>query len=213
MNKYGILLIFSLGLMFVSQSSMAQQEYQPVIEVKTAPLKTAFGVLNVGADFVINERFSVEPILDFGGGAFFDNRKIGTRVFGKFYVDPKLGADRFYVGPYMKYRYTQNRLGLNEESESKLALGFLFGYKYVAKTGLIVEAGYGLGRTLASTVWTANANNPNAVTRSSAGIWRLDGIAQVSIGYRFGTINEAIEGDSGKLNRKPKNISNRKKRG
>ena len=214
MNKYRILLILGVGLLFFIQSMRAQeaeQEYQPVIELKTAPLKAAAaGILNLGADFVINERFSVESIFDFGGGIIFDNRKIGTRVFGKFYVDPSMGADRLYMGSYLKYRYQERWFGIGEE-ESEFALGFLLGYKYVTKTGIVFEAGYGLGQTIASRAWNRNSSSPNAITRSERGILNLDAVAQISIGYRFGTINDAIEGDTGMLNRKPRQISNRKK--
>jgi len=217
MNKYRILLILGVGLMFATQSLIAQQgtqqKYQPVIEVKTAPLKAAWSLPNISAEFVINERIGIEPILDFGGGVIFPNRKIGTRTFGKFYIDPKLGADRFYVGTYMKYRWTRNWLGLSRESESKFSLGFLVGYKHVAKSGLVFDIGYGLGQTLYSAVWGRNTNSPNAITRSTAGIWSVDSVAQISVGYRFGTINEPVEFESGMLNRKPKQISNRKKRG
>ena len=212
MKNLALLFILSLGLMFHTQSSMAQQEYQPVIELKAAPLKAATGILNLGAEFVINERIGIEPILDFGGGVIFDNRKIGTRVFGKFYIDPKMGADRLYAGTYVKYRYTENYLGFTDESHSKLALGFLFGYKYVAKNGFVFDAGYGLGQVIAARTWDPNIpGSPNASTTSqSGGVFRLDAVAQLSIGYRFGTINDPVEFDSGKLNRKPKNISDRR---
>ncbi len=205
MKNFALLLILGLGLTINSQSLIAQ-DYKPVIEVKAAPLKAVFGIMNVGAEFVINERIGIEPILDFGGGVIFDNRKIGTRTFGKFYIDPKVGADRLYFGTYMKYRYTRNWLGFTDESQSKLALGFIFGYKYVAKSGFVFDAGYGLGRVVAARTWNPNIpGSQNAsTTNQSSGTLGLDAVAQLSIGYRFGTVNDTIEFDSGKLNRKLK---------
>lgn len=192
-----IKVFIAIAITLLSQAVTAQEEkYVPVIEVKVAPVKLALSQISIGGEFVLNDRVGIEPILDIGG--LLSSNAIGMRTFGKFYIAPKYGADRFYIGSYLKLQSRQ--AFLSGEQIRKGALGFLLGYKYVTDSGLILEAGYGLGRSIS--VENRSNGNVNASAVGETG-FSIDGVAQFSIGYRFGTVKEPIK-MHGKLQRKLK---------
>ena len=85
----------------------------------------------------------------------------------RYYVAPKYGADRFFVGAYMRYKdgyhtavFEENGQTPNGEWKyydqmakfeySKLAVGFTIGSKWMAKTGFLYGGYIGVGRILYS---------------------------------------------------------------
>jgi hypothetical protein len=165
---------------------------QSAIEVKSAPIKAIVTTLNVGVELIGNDRWSVEVIVDYGHRArlldLFD-QVYGLRLFGKYYLDPGLGADKFYIGPYGKWRHTEDWLDYNGEDQTKLALGVLVGYKYIINERFIIDGSFGIGKTIVSEITTSNSDSTDALSSSIDGTKRIDAVTQLSVGYRFGIFN------------------------
>lgn len=197
------LIVFSIIFMlyFGLHCTVSAQHFVPVIEVKMAPVKSVVGNFNISPEFIINDQVGIEPIIDLGYRTVLTGRFIGTRALGKYYVSPKFGADRWYLGPYVKVR--SGNIYLQSTNYTKVAIGFASGYKMIFSSRFIVEAGIGMGRIVSSgNRFTGNLNTNQLDPR-----FGIDIISQLSVGYRFGT-NKGLSENYGQLNRKIKQETN-----
>ena len=107
MKSFKVVLIAMLLVHFGSLKLDAQ------IEPKINPLPLILsGDLVLGCEFILSDRIGVEPVIDYGrtnislvglaDEVTFNG--FGVRAIGKYYFNPERGADKFYVGPYFKYK-------------------------------------------------------------------------------------------------------------
>lgn len=160
------------------------------VDVTINPVGALFGDLSVGADFVINEKFSVEGTLGYNSGNALARQMKFTSVpvtaIGKLYLNPKNGADRFYVNSFVKVvsrSYTNKSADSNyaEYTRTKAGLGFGLGYKVVSDGGFIFDIGFGLGRKFAD-----QTKYKDTGVKEEAGWSNLMTTGKLAIGYRFG---------------------------
>ncbi len=179
------------------------QEYQPVIEVKTAPLKMILGGVGVSTDFCLNDNVSIESIIQYKQREITERKVISLQGFGKYYLNSKKGADGIYIGGYLKMQRREFGSTLFSDSgiEKRLAMGMISGYKLVSPAGVLIDFTAGFGNKIFSK-WTPTNNNINASTSSEPDAFNFDYILRMSVGYRFGTVNDHSK--TGKLQRKEK---------
>lgn len=171
------ILILACGLM-LSTTLSAQ------LEVKANPLGLLFGSFNALVETGISDNFGLEGQLgfvsrnsDLGVDEWtFNAFNIGAA--GKYYLNPREGWDRFYVGGYL--RFNTGTWGLDDSTDdvtsTRLALGIIFGQKWVADSGFVFELGAGAGRAL--------INNIDDVDLDGL-LFDLDIIIRLAVGYRF----------------------------
>lgn len=102
-------------------------------EIKVNPLALLFVGIGAGVEYGFNPDVGVEinTLIVEGGGAVW--------VAGKYYLNPRQGLDRFYIGAY-----TGGGTDLDGPG-----LGFLLGTKTVSRNNKVLfELGIGAGRTV-----------------------------------------------------------------
>ena len=177
--------------LLAAQTSTAQ------VDVVAQPLGLLFGTFNVGADFTISENFSVEGIIGFtsrsdsgndsdtGEPYDYDYTGIPVTVMGKYYFNPRHGADRFYLSVFL--RYINRTVSFTDNADyadftwSRFGLGFGIGTKIVSEKGVILDLGLGLGRTFHDK-FTYEDNGKHEEV-DWPGIMFLP---RLGVGYRFG---------------------------
>ncbi len=119
--KNSFLIFLFLGIF---QTAHAQ------IEVSTNPVLILFEVIPLTIQKPINRDFEVGVDLlfspAFDGGIFYGK--------GKYYFNPRMGADRFHIGAFVG--------GFSES----VGGGFFAGYKILSERGVFLDLGLGLGR-------------------------------------------------------------------
>lgn len=167
------------------------------VDVSVQPLGLLFGTFNGAVDFPISENFSVEGILGFtsrsGDGTDsdtgeeyeYDYTSIPVTVMGKYYLNPRRGADRFYLSGFL--RYINRSAEFTSSSDyadftwSRFGIGFGFGTKIVSEKGVILDLGLGIGRAIHNKItYESNGDReqvdwPNFIV-----------LPRLGIGYRFG---------------------------
>lgn len=199
-----LIFILFIALTGIS-SSLMSQEYVPVIEAKIAPIKMILGGISGGADFVLNDNMSIESVLQYKKRSIVAREVLSVQGFGKYYLNSKRGADRFYMGPYLKIQRREFDLDGVFANDKRIALGLITGFKVVSKSGFTVDFTGGFGRRLYSKIDEVSSSQANVSPSSNSG--QFDYISRMSIGYRFGTVNDMS--NEGKLQRKLK--SNQRK--
>jgi hypothetical protein len=116
-------LLFCLALAFFSQPLQSQTE------IKISPIPLLFGAGALSVEQVLNPAWGLDLDVLFGSDFFAVN------FSGKYYLDPRYGADRFHVGVFTGYQ--------NEA----LGIGFLAGTKILSKNRVLFEIGLGIGRS------------------------------------------------------------------
>lgn len=120
-------LLFSLFMMGFAFTANAQ------FELKLNPVAALFEVGLVSLEISnLNDAGGQLDIIAADGGAFVYGA-------GKYYLNPKYGADRFGIGAFIG-------AGISEGSDSGFGLGFLGTYKVVSKQRIVFEIALGLGR-------------------------------------------------------------------
>lgn len=182
-------IFFLFAMAFIMANFLSTQSHAQV-DVTINPVGALFGDLSVGADFVINEKFSVEGTVGYKSGKAFGKdlkySSVPVTAVGKLYVNPKNGADRFYVNSFVKLAsrsYTHNNVESEyaEYTRTKVGLGFGLGYKVVSDGGFTFDIGFGLGRRLADQI----KYKENGV-KEEAGWSNMMTMGKLAIGYRFG---------------------------
>lgn len=158
------------------------------VDVTLNPIGILFGDFNVGADFALSNNFSIEAQVGFGTGKLgeADWRNIPVNVVGKYYLNPKRGADRFYVDAFLRFvsrnfAYADNS-GFANYKSTRLGIGFGLGYKIVATKGFVFDIGLGFGRALATTNKYEDSSGNQVEANWGNGIF----LGKLGVGYRFG---------------------------
>jgi len=183
-------LIFPILLMFaLVQQSVAQ------VDVQINPVGILFSSINVTAEFGVSEDFGIETGLDYDFQNYnFDdleyrNNAIGLRAIGKYYFGPEDGIDRWAIGGYTRFvtgtasgsdNTTSSR---DEVKNTKFAIGFYTGYKWVSRKNVVFELGFGIGRNF---VRKYEYNDGTEVNTDDIPLLNIDVLGRLSLGYRFG---------------------------
>ena len=135
--KKALLLLVILG--FTSSMVNAQIEDRPEKHVlKTNPILTAFGWLNVGYEHVLNEKASLLFFGDLVANEILDDFfGVGIGMGYRFYFTHKRKAvpAGFYIQPQIR--------GLVGDGEYVGAVGFELGYQWVWNSGFVLDLGLG----------------------------------------------------------------------
>lgn len=87
----------------------------------------------------------------------FQEHEFYGNLSGKYYFNPVFNIDGFHVGGYIG------------GTESNLGIGFLLGYKFVAKSNILFEVGIGIGTNSTFTEFSQKSL----------------GYGKLHVGYRF----------------------------
>lgn len=170
------LFIFSL---FLAGTLSAQ------LEVKANPLGLLFGNFNALVEKGVSDNFGIEGNI----GVVFRNNNLGSSDYnysafgvgaaGKYYLNPRNGWDRFYVGGYLRFNTGSWKIdGGNDDSfgSTRLSLGLLIGQKWVSDGGFVFEIGAGAGRAIVNSIDDDTLDGL---------LFDLDILLRLAVGYRF----------------------------
>ena len=149
------------------------------------------GGINVAAEFPVGQQtaLSIGAAYSSLGLVFNDEdeyRYRNARLIPEFryYFNPRLGFDRFYVGGYGKIGQLT---GINRDTDEKVdatraALGIMTGHKWVSPGGFVFELNLGVGR---ATTFGGNDNDAEYAAAIGA-LTAVDLRLGIIVGYRFG---------------------------
>jgi hypothetical protein len=157
------------------------------VDVTLNPIGLLFGDLSLGADFVITNNFSVEGTLGFGSNKISEvkGNNLGLSAIGKYYFNPKEGADRFYADAFLrfvnrKWNYDDNST-FADYTSTRFGLGFGIGYKVVSSGGFVFDLNLGAGRAIVDN----NKYESNGIQEDVD--WpKIMFQGKIGVGYRFG---------------------------
>lgn len=176
--------------------SLSSYDANAQIDVTINPVGLIFGGINVGADFVLSEVFSVEA--NVGYNSRTDNVSVGTdsndfkytgipiQAVGKYYFNPDDGADKFYVSGFLRYvnrSYEEEGVdnGGDDFTQSRLGAGVGIGNKWVSRSGIVFDLGMSVGNTITdSTKFEVDGQ------QEEVDIPGFIFLVKIGIGYRFG---------------------------
>ncbi len=173
---------------FMAICMFSFQQVKAQVDLTINPVGALFGDFNVGADFAISNNFSLEAQVGIGNSKVDGVKGINipVNVVGKYYLNPKNGADRFYFDAFLRFinrnwNYEDNSNNIDYKS-TRLGIGFGLGYKIVSTKGFVFDIGFGAGRALV---------NENNLSDNNGGQQAVDWpeimfIGKFGIGYRFG---------------------------
>lgn len=179
--------LFTCILAVLSISAHAQ------IDAKLNVGSAIFGGLGLAADFGLNENSSLSAGLGYARtnvSVFFDSsddeyRYDRFRIIPeyRYYVSPREGADRFFVGAYSKLTFitASSEKSANDYKATRGALGVLFGNKWVTDSGFLFELNMGVGRGVIFSD-SAEGSEESAVLNA---LTALDFRLGIIAGYRF----------------------------
>lgn len=159
------------------------------IDVTINPIGILFGDISVGADFGLSENLSVEAGVGFGSGDQLgaDWSNLNFTGTGKYYFNPKHGADKFYADLFLrftnrKYEWGDDFFGNANYKQTRFGAGFGIGYKIVSNGGFVFDINLGAGRAFVDNVkFEDDAGNQTSVDWTNLII-----IGKFAVGYRFG---------------------------
>ena len=188
MKKHFLLAFFALIFLGTANAQ---------IELKINPLGLLFGSPDFSAEYIVNEDIGVEFGLGLDFGTFGNEltgkgKKSGFNIFaaGKYYFSPDDGADKFYVGVYLRPRtlkYTYDNATTGSDfgyKNSAFGVGLLGGYKWVGARGILFELAVGYGKAFGSKI---TYNDPDYDPIITADILKFDFLGRLAIGYRLGS--------------------------
>lgn len=117
--------------LFISVQFSAQAQ----ADVQINPIALLFGGIQFSADFLLTDNGSVEVSTIAGADV------IAFYGAGKYYFNPRAGADRFYIGAFV-----------GGGTDVGGGVGFLAGQKWLSDKGVSFELALGLGRSLGGDV-------------------------------------------------------------
>jgi len=184
MRKLGLTLVmaFAIGITV----SFAQN-----IEIKVNPLALSTSDFKASVEYLQSEKVGFEGTVGYNGGTrvfgFENYDEKGYEVGGmaKYYLKPKQGTDRMYLGLYGNYantNYEKSEDVAQAFTNKKGTAGFFLGYKWVSNGGFFLETGAGLGRHL------LNENTPatnSSIDITTININSLHVPGRIAVGLRF----------------------------
>lgn len=176
----------TLLLLLISASVMAQ------IEIKTNPIGALFGNIPISAEFILNENVGLEATLGYyykKDDTFSESSSVSGLVTTgqfKYYFNPKNGGDRFYAFPYIRYAsrsftFTDNTDEI-KATYTAFGAGFGIGFKWVSDKGILLDMGLGIGKNFSGGY---SYDEPGYDYSGDDVLIPINGIARLSIGYRF----------------------------
>ncbi len=187
-------LVLPVCLLFIL---IAQSRAQ--VDVQINPIGILFSNINATAEFGVSNDFGIEGGLEYNFQNFdvddfeYKNNAIGFRAIGKYYFGPEDGIDRWTIGAYTRFATgtasgDDNTGGGREEvKNTKFAIGFYTGYKWVSRKNIVFELGLGIGRNF---VRTFEYEDGTEVDTSDIPLLNIDILGRLSLGYRFGGSNK-----------------------
>jgi hypothetical protein len=186
---------FLFLICLISFITLTTAKSQIQLEPKINPLALILsGDLVLGCELIMSDKFGVEPVIDFGksdigldftgGSEEISFTGFGIRAIGKYYFNPNRGADKFYVGPYFKYKGGAGTVESTDEkiTRTRIAAGLAIGYKVVSASGIVFEIGLGGGRAFTDTFKNKDTDEEISVTD----LINIDFLGRLALGYRFG---------------------------
>lgn len=188
--KSRILILALAAFSFTAFKANAQ------IDVTVNPIGLLFGGINVGADFVMSDQFSIEgnvgynartTDLSFGiaDDTEFKYTGVPIQAVGKYYFNPDDGADKFYGSVFLRYvnrsYKSQGSTNTNDFNQSRFGAGIGVGTKSVSRGGVVFDFGVNIGRVIADKTTFETDNG-----QESADVGGLIFGLKVGVGYRFG---------------------------
>ncbi len=161
------------------------------VDVTINPVGLLLADISVGADFAISENISIEATVGYGSGSLglgsdeFKWTSIPINAVGKYYFNPKRGADGFYADLFLRnVNRTYDATPASGDADVKwnrIGLGFGAGYKVVAAKGFVFDIGLGVGRSIAGEPTYVGEGNRESIDWPD-----LMFQGKLGIGYRFG---------------------------
>lgn len=98
------------------------------LEAKVGPIGLLFGGVSLAGEYIVNDEFGAELHTFFadGGGIVW--------ATAKYYLNPRLGADRFHIGAFLA------------AGSGGPGVGFMIGTKAISTSRVVFDFGIGLGR-------------------------------------------------------------------
>ena len=166
------------------------------VDVTINPVGLLFGGINVGADFVLADEFSIEANVGYnsrtddlsfdGSTNEFKYTGVPIQAVGKYYFSPDDGADKFYAAAFLRYvnrSYKEETDGsaVNDFTQSRFGAGIGIGTKSVSRSGVVFDFGVNVGRVIAD-----NTKFETDSGQTEADVGGLIFTIKLGIGYRFG---------------------------
>lgn len=174
---------------FLSSSLKAQ------VDVTINPVGLLFENIRLNIEYGVSQDFGIEgriaPLFNSSsiGEVNYSSLGLGIGVMGKYYFAPKTSIDGWHVGMYAEGRSNKFEADLDgtiivpEYTNTRLAIGFYGGYKFVSNKNFVFDIGMGFGRNFVNRSVDANGN---VLDGTDFLILQLDYIGKLAIGYRFG---------------------------
>ena len=164
------------------------QKANAQVDLTINPIGLLFGDFSIGADFALSNNFSIEPQIGFGTNkvSSVKGTNLGVNVLGKYYFNPKNGADRFYADAFL--RFVNRNWNYDESSTfvdfttTRVGLGFGLGYKVVSRGGFVFDIGFGAGRAFVDNNKYEDSNGNQEDIDWPSIMFQ----GKLGIGYRFG---------------------------
>lgn len=159
---------------------------QAQIDATINPIGILWGNLSLGADFGLSEDISVEGMVGFGSGNEIDANysAFNLTANGKYYFNPREGADRFYAFAFMRYvtrSYDYDDNFFSNYSQNRIGLGLGAGSKIVSKKNFVFDIHLGAGRALVNnTTFKDSSGNQETFDWPD-----LMFAGKLALGYRF----------------------------
>lgn len=180
--------LFTCAVIFVSLGAKAQ------IDLSINPIALLFSNFDLSAEYRASNDIGIEltPGISFNkynlGDGDYKTTGYGVRLIGKYYFSPEDGCDKWSIGPYVKFAGSslKNDANGHEATNTRLAVGFYSGYKWVSRKNIIFELGLGVGKAFVNKY---SSNDENYDLGIFDTITDIDFTGKLAVGYRFGGSN------------------------
>lgn len=191
-------IIFALILYLPNKALFAQFDIKvdPVAALISKNIKGGFEVgLTDYFALDLDGTYSPSVSIPYKNINFSQAKSTSFRLIGKFYLFPKYGLDRYYIGPYIKYRSSRSPLYRHK----RLAMGIMSGYKIMLLRKFYIEIGSGLGFRVHASLQNNTGDFIDGITGTNffdnAYNFFADSIGKYDITTRF-VLGYRLSGDS-----------------
>lgn len=170
----------------IALATLAQSHAQ--VDVTINPVGAIFGSYSVAADFRLADKFSLEASLGITSSNRADYKYFSMPITarGKYYFNPKRGADRFYADAFVRFVNRKTTIPDDiapfEYSQTRFGAGGGLGYKVVRPGGFVFDIGLGAGRAFVDKITFSDATS-NGLTLEWTKVML---VGKLAIGYRIG---------------------------